>query len=163
MRRAFAFVGMALAAGVLAGCSDGLLGRGSLQRGTFDGSWDGAEWRGSAYAVLQHDSLFVFAHRPDPQYFYDEYVQVRVRFSGKGTYPIAESQAELAKITGGDAGWSTPSAGTLVIDSYDEQSHTVSGSVSLRGESMQPAWRASGRFDAPVYASFQQVPPEPAR
>ena len=163
MRRAFAFVGMAIAAGLLAGCSDGLFGRGSLPRGTFDGSWDGAEWRGSAYAVLRHDSLFVVAHRPDPQYFYDEYVQAQVRFTGKGTYPIAETQARLSKITGGDAGWWSPSAGTLVIDGYDGHSHTVSGSVTLRGESMQPAWNASGRFDAPVYASFEQVPPEPAR
>jgi hypothetical protein len=161
MRGAFAYVGMALAAGFLAGCSDGLLGRGSLQRGTFEGSWDGDEWRGSAYAVLQNDSLTVVAHRPDPKYFYDEYVRIQVRFKGRGLYPVAESHGQLSKITGGDAGWMSPSAGTLVIDGYDESSHVVSGSLSLRAESMQPAWHASGRFDAPVYASFQQVPPEP--
>jgi hypothetical protein len=154
---------MALAAGLLAGCSGGLFGIGSLQQGTFEGTWDGAAWRGNAYAVLQGDSLTVVGRRPDPKYFYDEYVRVRVRFTGPGTYPVAESQGELGKIVGGDAGWFPPSAGTLVIDSYDQGSHTVSGSVTLRAESMQPAWDASGRFEAPVYSSFQQVPPDPAR
>ncbi len=147
------------AAGVLAACSDGLLAPGEREAGTFRGTWDGASWSGRSYAVLHDDTMTVVGHRKDPQYFYDEYIQARVAFTGPGTYAIGESGGQLGKIVGGDAGWTPPAAGTLVIRAYDASAHTVSGEVALRATSFTPAWDASGSFDAPVYSSFTQVPP----
>lgn len=147
----------AAAATLLAGCSDVLYPGDGV--GTFTGTWDGTEWRGRAYAVLQDDSLTVIGHRPDPQYFYDEYVQAKVRYTGPGTYTIAESAGQLAKITGGDAGYFPPAQGTLVISAFNQATHSVSGTITLHAGSMQPAWNASGSFDAYVYTNFKQVPP----
>jgi hypothetical protein len=163
MRRFGTMLRTAIAAGLLAGCSDGLLTSRDDELGTFDGTWDGATWRGTAYAVLQGDSLTVVGHRPDPKYFYDEYVQVRIRFTGPGTYTVPETAAGLAKITGGDAGSFPTADGTVVITGYDAGSRTISGAVILRARSMSPEWNASGSFAAPVYRSFAEVPPEPPR
>ncbi|HET7234685.1 MAG TPA: hypothetical protein VFJ16_32025 [Longimicrobium sp.] len=146
----------AAAATLLAGCANDLLPRG--ERGSFDGVWDGAAWKGEAYAVLQNDSLTVIAHRPDPRYFYDEYVQARVRFTGPGTYTVSESGGQLLKIVGGDAGQFPAASGTLVIREYDASAHTLTGDVTLHAGSVQPAWDASGTFNAHVYSSFNQVP-----
>ena len=154
---------MAIAAGLLAGCSDGLLTSRDSELGTFDGTWDGATWRGTAFAVLQGDSLTVVAHRPDPKYFYDEYVRASIRFAGPGNYSVAEAAGQLSKITGGDAGWMPRAGGTLLITGYDAGSRMVSGYVTLRASSFDPEWRAAGNFSAPVYPSFADVPPEPAR
>lgn len=161
MRRLGSIARMAIAAGLLAGCSNGLLPSRDGGLGTFDGTWDGAAWRGSAYAVLQGDSLTVVGHRPDPKFFYDEYVQVRVRFDGPGTYSVPESDGMLSKIDGGDAGWMPYAGGTLLVTAYDAGSRTVSGYVTLRASSIAPAWQASGNFTAPVYARFADVPQEP--
>jgi hypothetical protein len=103
--------------------------------------------------------MTVVAHRKDPGTYYDEYVQVRVAFTGPGTYAFPESAGTLMKIVGGDAGWSPPASGTLVIHAYDASAHTVQGEVVLRAESFQPAWNVAGSFYAPVYSSFDQVPP----
>jgi hypothetical protein len=162
MRRPGSIVRMALAAGLLAGCSDILTSRDG-ELGTFDGTWDGATWRGSAYAVLQGDSLTVVGHRPDPRFFYDEYVQVRVRFDGPGSYPVPESDGMLSKIDGGDAGWMPYARGTLLVTAYDAGAGAVSGYVTLRASSFDPVWQASGNFTAPVYARFTDVPQEPRR
>jgi hypothetical protein len=158
MMKASRFVGMALAVAALAGCSDGPLGPRLVGLGVFDGTWDGAEWRGSAVAILQHDSLTVIGTRRHPVYYQDEYIKAQVRFTGPGTYAIPESQGELGMIVGGDAGYMPKSAGTLVIDGYDATEQTVSGYVTLRAGSRQPAWEVSGRFAAPVYPSFEAVP-----
>ena len=163
MRRFGTMLRTAIAAGLLAGCADGLLPSRDGELGTFDGSWDGATWRGTAFAVLQGDSLTVVAHRPDPKYFYDEYVQVRVRFDGVGSYAVPEAAGGLSKITGGDAGYFPPAGGTLVITAYDAGSRAIAGSVTLRARSMNPEWIASGSFAAPVYSSLAEVPPEPSR
>ena len=162
MRRFGTMVRMAIAAGLLAGCADGLLAPDG-ELGTFDGTWDGASWRGSAYAVLQDDSLTVVAHRPDPQYFYDEYIQARVRFDGAGTYPVPEAAGLLSKIVGGDAGSIPPAAGTVVITGYDAGSRRVSGFVSLRARSVNPEWHATGSFTAPVYRNWGDVPADRSR
>lgn len=163
MRTVGTIVRMALAAGVLAACSHGPASPGSLRPGTFDGSWDGAAWRGSAYAVLHGDSLTVVGHRPDPQFRYDEYVQARVRFTGPGPYSVAAHEGQLSKVVGGDAGSFPAAEGTLVIYAYDQAAHTILGSVTLRAGSVQPAWNATGRFEGPVYAGFQQVPQDRSR
>lgn len=146
----------ATATALLAGCADDLLPDDT--GGNFVGTWDGAAWTGQAYAVLQNDSLTVVGHRADPQHFYDEYVQARVRFTGPGTYAIPESAGQLAQIVGGDAGTFPPAAGTLVIRDYDASAHTLSGDITLRAGSVQPAWDVSGTFRAYVYGSFDQVP-----
>lgn len=145
----------AVAAVLLAGCADDLLP--PDQGGNFVGVWDGAVWTGKAFAVLQNDSLTVVAHRKDPQYYYDEYVQAKVPFTGPGTYTIPESAGQLARIVGGDAGYFPPAAGTLVIRAYDASAHTVSGDVTLRATSMQPAWDATGSFEARVFTNFDQA------
>jgi len=158
MRNVAALVGMVLASAVLGGCSGGLLPGGQAEPGTFSGTWDGAAWNGRSYAVLHHDTMTVVGHRKDPQYYYDEYIVVQVPFTGPGTYAVSESAGELKKLVGGDAGQFPPAAGTLVIQRYDASSHTVSGQVTLRATSLQPAWEASGSFDAPVYSSFDLAP-----
>jgi len=158
MRKIGALVRAALAAAVLGGCSGGLLSDDGPGAGTFSGTWDGAAWNGRSYAVLHDDTMTVVGHRKDPQYYYDEYIQVQVAFTGPGTYAVSESAGVLKKITGGDAGFFPPAAGTLVIRGYDASAHTVAGQVTLRATSFQPAWDASGSFDAPVYSSFDQVP-----
>src|SRR5215212_46896 len=107
--KAARFVGMALAVAALAGCSDGPLVPGLVGPGVFDGTWDGAEWRGTAVAVLQDDSLTVLGRRRHPVYYQDEYIKVRVRFTGPGTYTVPESQGELGMIVGGDAGYTPKS------------------------------------------------------
>jgi len=147
----------AAAAALLAGCGDNLLP--GDDGGNFVGVWDGAAWTGRAWTVLQNDSLTVVGHRADPQHYYDEYVQAKVLFTGPGTYTISESAGQLAKITGGDAGYFPPASGTLVIRDYDAAAHTVSGDITLHAGSMQPAWNASGSFEAHVYTNFNQVPP----
>ena len=55
---------------LLVGCSESSTSP-DVDRGTFLGQWDGAGWRGHAYAVLQNDTLSIIAHRPDPKYYYD--------------------------------------------------------------------------------------------
>lgn len=147
----------AAAAALLAGCGDDLLP--DEGGGNFVGVWDGAAWSGRAWAVLQNDSLTVVGHRADPRYYYDEYVQAKVPFTGPGTYTIPESAGQLAKITGGDAGSFPPASGTLVIRAYDASAHTISGDLTLHAGSMQPAWNASGTFEAYVYTNSAQVPP----
>lgn len=162
MIRRIGMIALALAAGLTAACGDGpFAASGGL--GRFDGVWDGAAWRGSAYAVLQGDSLTLVGHRPDPKYFYDEYVQARIRFTGPGTYAVPESDGQLAKITGGDAGWFPPSGGTLVVRAYSAGERTISGTITLRSTTPSLEWNASGDFDAPVYTRFTDVPVDRSR
>lgn len=163
MRRFGTMLRMAIAGGLLAGCSDGLLTSRESELGTFDGTWDGATWRGTAYAVLQGDSLTVVGHRADPKFVYDEYVTATIRFAGPGSYSVAEPAGQLSKITGGDAGWMPRADGTLLITAYDAGSRTVSGYVTLRARSFDPEWQADGSFTAPVYPSLADVPQEPRR
>ena len=148
----------ALAAAILSACSSGPSDPSERQVGSFEGRWDGLPWRGRSYAVLQRDTLFVVGHRPDPKVYYDEYIRARVPFSGTGTYPIEGRAGQLAKISGGDAGYFPDATGTLTIRSYDAQARTVAGEISLRAESVNPAWHAQGEFHTPVYSSFAEVP-----
>lgn len=80
-------------------------------------------------------------------------------FSGRGTYSVAEAAGQLAKIVGADAGYFPSAAGTLTIDRYDAGARTVAGELRLHTEFDGSPWQATGRFQAPVYPSFQAVPP----
>ena len=144
-----------LALGTLAACDGVFSSRAAA--GTFDGEWDGATWRGNAYAVLQHDTMTVVGHRPDPTYFYDEYVQARVHFTGPGTYALTAEQGALSQIVGGDAGSFTGAVGTLVVKSYDAGSHAVSGELRLDAAGPE-TWHVTGSFQASVYPSAALVP-----
>jgi hypothetical protein len=148
-----------MAGGLLGACSDGLTDPAKLPVGSFNGRWDGAAWHGRSFAVLTHDTLFVFGHRPDPQYYYDEYIQARVVFTGRGSYFVPESAGQLAKITGGDAGYLPSAEGTLIVSGYDPNAGTLVGELTLTANHDGATWRARGAFHTPVYASFLEVPP----
>jgi hypothetical protein len=160
--RTFAAAALLLCLGgaVLSGCSGSPT---DTRRGSFDGVWDGAEWRGHAYAVVAGDTLHVVAHRPDSEDFYDEYIRVRVPLSGPGTYDIPSGGGELAKIIGGDAGYFPPAAGTLVVKAYSPTDRIVSGTLSLVAHEDGATWEAEGTFTAPLFSSFQKIPWERRR
>jgi len=155
MRGIGAFLRAALAAGVLAACSDST--GSSPEFGTFSGSWNGSAWSGNAFAVLANDSLTVVAHYRDTKHFYDEVVTARVRFTGPGTYAVAFGDGELQEIVGGDAGYFARSQGTLVVESYDASARSASGTLTLQSEPMPTPWNASGTFSAPVLSRYPDV------
>lgn len=147
-----------LAAAALGACG---ITEASPRVGTFDGEWDGDAWRGRAVAVLRDDTLWVTGHRPDPQYFYDEYVTARVPFRGPGAYTIRGDAGHLSRLTGGDAGSFTDAGGVLLVRSYDRAERVVTGTLTLRGADRD--WRVSGEFSAGVYDRSQDVPPARGR
>jgi hypothetical protein len=127
--------------------------------GTFDGRWDGAAWHGYGYAVLVADTLFVVGHRPDPRYYYDEYVRARVLFHGVATYAVSAGMASLEQIVGGDAGYFPDAAGELDVTEYDASAARVRGVVQLASVEPSHPWKfEQGAFDVPVYARWQDVP-----
>lgn len=150
---------LSLLAVAAVGACNGLADPSDQAMGSFVGRWDGEVWRGRAYAVLRGDTLHVVGHRPDPRYYYDEYVEARVLFTGPGRYAVPAKAGRLSKITGGDAGYFPDASGTLVVRSYDAQSRTVSGTVELRASHGGAVWEAQGQFHAPVYAGYDEVPP----
>ena len=131
----------------------------ALGLGTFEGRWDGLEWRGQGYAVLVGDTLYVTGHRPDPRYFYDEFVRARVPFTGAATYAVDSTRAELQQIVGGDAGHSASARGELRVTAYDAAARRVRGTVQLTTVRPEMPWRFEGGvFDVPVYVSWSDVP-----
>jgi hypothetical protein len=142
---------------VVSGCSGSPTGS-SVDDGTFVGRWDGNRWEGHAYAVLQDDTLFIIAHRPDPEYFYDEYIHAKLPYTGPGSYAIPESDGELRKITGGDAGYFPKASGTLTVHDGPPEALRVSGQLTLTADHFGTLWTADGAFDAPVYSSFAHIP-----
>jgi hypothetical protein len=152
MRRAVAFLRAALAAGMLAACSDST--GPSPELGTFAGTWNGASWRGNAFAVLANDSLSVVAHYRDAKHLFDQVITTRVRFTGPGTYAVAFGDGELKEIVGGDAGVSARSEGALVVASYDAAARSASGTLALHSETMPTSWSASGAFAGPVLSHY---------
>ena len=132
--------------------------------GPFTGRWNGESWRGYGYAVVRNDSLFLVAHRPDPRYYYDEYVRVTTPFAGRGTYEIAADGGRLAQVTGGDAGHFPSASGTLRVTSYEIGSGMMKGTVSLVSANDALPWTfVGGAFSVPVYESFAAVPDAPCR
>jgi hypothetical protein len=121
--------------------------------GSLAGRWDGKEWRGYGYAVLQRDTLFLVGHRPDPQYFYDERVRARVPFRGAGTYELAVKDASLEQITGGDAGYFPGATGELQLTQYDATAARVRGTLRLTAAEHGFAWRfEQGSFGGGLHA-----------
>ena len=131
--------------------------------GPFTGRWDGESWRGYGFAVVRDDSLFLSAHRPDPRYYYDEYVRVATPFAGIGTYEIAADGGRLAKMTGGDAGHFPSASGTLRVTSYEIGSGTIKGTIALVSAKEALPWTFLGAFSVPIYESFEAVPDAPCR
>jgi hypothetical protein len=142
---------------LLSGCS-GSPTASSVDPGTFVGRWDGSRWEGHAYAVLQNDTLFIIAHRPDPEYFYDEFIRAKLPYTGPGSYAVPEPDGELMKITGGDAGHFPRAGGTLTVHGYSSHPHRISGQLELTADHFGTLWTADGEFDAPVYSSFGDIP-----
>ena len=140
-------------------CGESLLGPAPEGFGPFAGKWDGERWEAMGYAVLDGDTLHVVGHRPDPKYYYDEYVQVRVPYQGVGTYEIPAHRGSLAKITGGDAGYFPDAAGVLRITGYSAAEQRARGTLHLEADGPDGRWRfEDGAFEVPVYASFRDVP-----
>ncbi len=110
------------------------------------------------------DTLYLFGHRPDPRYFYDEYVNIQVPFRGAGRYALATSDASLWQITGGDAGHFLGAAGELHVTRYDAAGARLRGTVRLAGAERGLSWRfEQGSFDVPVYTDRADVPQDPGR
>jgi hypothetical protein len=127
-------------------------------RGSFVGQWDSRTWQGDAYAVLQGETLRFIAHRPDPQYLYDEYIEAELHFTGPGTYDIPLEAGRLSKVTGGDAGYFPSAAGSLVISEFDSETRTVAGTLALTAHHGGTEWVAAGQFSAPVFSEYQEIP-----
>jgi hypothetical protein len=142
---------------LVAGCS-GSPTSSNVDRGAFIGRWDGSRWEGHAYAVLQNDTLFILAHRPDSKYFYDEYVHAKLQYAGPQTYSIPESAGELRKITGGDAGYFPKAGGTLTVHEHSLHPHRISGDLVLTADHFGTLWTVEGQFEAPVFSSFSEIP-----
>ncbi len=151
-----------LAAAALGACND-LVSPRDREVGSFVGSWDGQPWEGRSYAVLRDDTLHLVAHRPDPQFFYDEYIRASVPFRGAAAYQVPAAAGELAKITGGDAGYFPQASGNLLVTTYDAEGGTISGQIELRAPHDGRVWEAQGQFHARIYPSFQDVPPARGR
>lgn len=148
---------LALFLALLGACDRGLTGSAD-GLGSFEGHWDDDEWRGRSYAVTDGDTLMIVAHRPDPQVYYDEFIFVRVRFTGTGVYRISGRAGHLSKLIGGDAGYFHDAEGTVVIHRYDARERTVTGTVRLVADDANPDWRVEGEFRAPIYADHRDVP-----
>ena len=132
--------------------------------GPFTGKWNGEEWQGLGAAVIRNDSLYLAGHRPDPQFYYDEYVNVATPFTGEGTYEIDADGGRLSSVTGGDAGFFPEASGTLRITGYDPESRTLTGTVELTSARESLPWTfLDGAFSVPVYESFAAVPEPPCR
>jgi hypothetical protein len=132
--------------------------------GTVQGQWNDTSWSGLGYAVLHDDTLEIVGHRPDPRYYYDEYVRARVAFRGVGHYQVDAEEGSLRQITGGDAGHFPRSTGELRVGEYDAAAGRVRGTLALVSVEAHLPWRFEyGRFDVPVYAHWADVPPPPAR
>ena len=127
--------------------------------GTFEGQWDGMEWHGQGYAVLVNDTLYITGHRPDPDVYYDEFVQVRVPFTGAATYTLDAAHGALKQVTGGDAGYMSGARGELRVTQYDAQGARVRGTLQLTSVLPGLNWRFdSGSFDVPIYDSWAEIP-----
>jgi hypothetical protein len=151
-----------LLAGLLAGCRGDGPAAPAPGFGAVAGRWDGAEWAGLGYAVLENDTLDLVGHRPDPRSYYDEYVRVRVAFRGEAAYAVGAEAASLAKLVGGDAGYFPAARGELHVVDYT--AGRVRGTLSLASSEPRLPWRfEGGSFDVPVYARWADVPPAPAR
>jgi hypothetical protein len=127
--------------------------------GAFEGRWDGSPWVGQGYAVLIGDTLHVPGHRPDPRVHYDEFVQVRVPFTGAGTYAVESLRGELEQVAGGDAGYFVHARGELRVTTFDGGAGRVRGTVRLTAESPHFGWRFDDReFDVPLHVRWSDRP-----
>ena len=130
--------------------------------GVVSGEWDGAAWRGYGYAVVSGEGILLVGHRPDPHYYYDEFVRAWFPFTGVGTYGVPDSTGALWKIVGGDAGEMPFAAGELRVTFADAGPRTLRGTLSLDAASRGWHFRL-GTFDVPVYSSWALVPNVPGR
>jgi hypothetical protein len=145
-------------------CSDDPVGLRTEGYGRFAGIWNGEAWSGLGYAVIRNDTLFLVGHRPDSQYYYDEYVNVSTPFTGTGTYEIDPAEGRLSSITGGDAGYFPSASGTLSVTLYESESRRLEGTVSLVSASAGLPWTfEDGTFDVPIYREFSEVPAPPCK
>ena len=136
----------------------------------FSGRWGGEPWAGDAHATLVvegpgKDTLYLGASSPVGSWGMPaEWISIRVRVHGTGTYALDASSVDFSELIGGDvltaryAGTGSP-AGTLEITSYGGPGGVVEGRVSFAARSASPhAARGTGtvrfedgRFRAPVH------------
>jgi len=158
MHFAYRFLATLAVVTLVVGCSDGPAAPVIDGTGEFTGAWDGSAWLGRGYAVLRGDTLHLIGHRPDTQYYYDEYVNLHFENRGSGTYALPGSgAARLMKITGGDAGWFPDAIGRVTIRVGPT---SVSGSLELYADGPDgKLWRFErGRFSVPLYEEWSAVP-----
>jgi hypothetical protein len=140
---------------VATGCADTLM-QPENGTGPFEGRWNGRTWKGRGFAVLVDDTLYLIGHRrPDPRYFNDEYVRVRMPFDGERRYTIDSGYASLEHVVGGDAGYFPSARGLLTITDVDQARTQVRGMVVLSSTAPSLEWTfEDGRFLLPIHTSF---------
>ena len=80
------------------------------------------------------DTLDLFAERWNADIVAQEWLSVRIPFTGPGTYALGPAQVDLRQLVGGDAlvgsyAGSRPSAGVLVITSTGDAGNVLTGTI----------------------------------
>jgi hypothetical protein len=140
---------------LVGGCGDGTAPEEAFQ---LAGNWAGATWLGQAAAELVAgdgtDTLYLSASRRLTS-AQDETIQLRIPFAGSGSYQLGGEAVRFTVVLGGDQVWAeylgrSPTAGTLVVESYDEASGLITGSVSFEAAASLDyrPYGAAARFEA---------------
>ena len=136
--RCLSLVGLSLLLSVtlLGGCSAGTAPEEDFQ---LAGNWAGASWLGHAAGELVAgsgiDTLYLSATRRVAT-AQEETIELRIPFAGSGSYELGSDAVRFTVVVGGDQIWAeylgqSPTAGTVVVESYDEASGSITGSVSF--------------------------------
>jgi hypothetical protein len=148
-------VSLLLSVTLVAGCRDGTAPEENFQ---LAGNWAGASWLGHVAAELVPgdgtDTLYLSAGRRLTT-AQEETIQLRLPFAGLGSYELSSNAVRFTVVVGGDQVWAEylgrgPTAGTLVVQSYDEASGVITGSVSFEATAALDyrPYGAVARFEA---------------
>jgi hypothetical protein len=140
---------------VAGGCSDDTAPEENFQ---LAGKWAGATWLGHAAVDLVAgdgtDTLYLSASRRLTS-SQEETLELRIPFAGAGSYELGSDAVRFTLTVGGDQVWAeylgrSPAAGTLVVESYDEASGLITGSVSFEAAAALDyrPYGAAARFEA---------------
>jgi hypothetical protein len=140
---------------VAAGCRDSTAPEENFR---FAGNWAGSAWRGQGTAVFVRgdgsDTLYLIGNRRLTA-GEAETIRVSVPFQGSGTYKLGSTAVSFTVIVGGDQIWAeymgrSPTAGTLVVESYDEATGLITGSVAFEAAATLDyrPYGAAARFEA---------------
>ncbi|HEU0014242.1 MAG TPA: DUF6252 family protein [Longimicrobium sp.] len=130
---------------------------------SFHAVWNGREWEGQADAVLRSwpsalDTLYVVGWRRTGSEE-EEYVLVKVPYTGPGTYVLGPGSARMSYIVGGDAlaaEYETGAEGAGTLRIQTAAAETITGEVQFHAAAKPGARPAGataafvGEFTAPL-------------